>query len=1106
MTQDVIDKIINIQFKYSDLVEGWGKTAQAIDENKKAIKKLNKEDADYYQKLAKHKTELRELNKQRKQYEREIDSNIKLEKAEKGSLAQLRASVKSMTAEYENMNAAARRSSQGKELLKNIRATTAEINKEEVALRNYRNNVGNYAGGIQKAFAKIGTAWMAVKGVYSLFSSAINTIKDFEQANANLGTILGASKAEMDALRESALELGRTTEYTASQVTMLQTELAKLGFGPQSIQAMQAPILNFATAVGAQLPEAAKLAGATLRIFGLNANETEDALDVLAASTNKSALSFDYLNTALSIVGPVAKTFGFSVRDTTALLGSLANSGFDASSAATATRNILLNLADTNGKLAKSLGGPVKTIPELVEGLKKLRAQGIDLAGTLELTDKRSVAAFNTFLNGADSINELRDAFEDVGGTAKNIAEERLNTVEGSIKLMKSAWEGLVLSFYESRGVIKSVIDGVTSLITGVTELIGPSEDLVSQLDKQADYVVRLVDDIQPLAEEYDTLKGKLSLSADEQERLKTLTQQLGDAYPLAITQIDEYGNAIDINTGKIYDNIAAEKARLKTLNKDAIEELEENIREQEEIIEDAQKKITSGKKEVFNPLLGAFNFLLPQWKELTAEEIKNLQDEVAEAAEARLGYMTELKKRNGQEIEEIMNAERERRAARLAEEKKTAEELAKQRAGLAAKQLSEKELKAKNKAAKELIAIEDKLRTTILSMRQDTMQKEIELSNQRYAKEREQLAHKLRTDKNLTLKSQGVINHLLIVLEEKRLKEESEIRAKWSEKEFEEEVRNEQNRIKMRINAQNKLQSLNVKQSQIENFDALSTTDPNRLLEKNAAQFKLAQEQQAAAENKLAEIQSMSEETYEVLYGGVLKWREAELDAQLAVAKAKQHTNDVQLQGIKLQEQETQMALQSAQQMIGALGDMAEAAGASAEVSAMLAIAESVAAMGIALSKAFSTSATIWDGIAGAVAAIATITTIITQIKSLNSSAASEASKYSFAGGGLITGPGTGTSDSITARVSNGEAVMTSAAVADWGAVLSAMNVSSGGNAIDTSNLPRRSGGGMEQMEEMMTRALMKMPRPVVSVVDINQGQNRVKVSQNLARMNGRR
>ena len=65
---------------------------------------------------------------------------------------------------------------------------------------------------------------------------------------------------------------------------------------------------------------------------------------------------------------------------------------------ATATRNILLNLADGSGKLAKALGGSVNTLPELVAGLKKLREQGVDLNTTLELTDKRSVAAFNAFL------------------------------------------------------------------------------------------------------------------------------------------------------------------------------------------------------------------------------------------------------------------------------------------------------------------------------------------------------------------------------------------------------------------------------------------------------------------------------------------------------------------------------------------------------------------------------------------------------------------------------------------------------------------------------------------------------------------------------------
>ncbi len=472
MARDTINKIITITFNYSELVKKWKELTAEIEKTKAATKSLNKEDADYYKQVANNKAQLRELTRQQKQVQKELDANIKLEKAEKGSLTQMRAAVKSLTAEYENLSAAERKGSRGTEILKNIRSTTTEINKQETALKNYKSNVGNYAGGIQEAFAKIGAAWLAVKGIYSFFSSAIKTIKDFEQANANLGTILGTSKKEMDALRESALELGRTTEYTASQATMLQTELAKLGFGPQSIQAMQEPILHFATAVGAQLPEAAKLAGATLRIFGLNANQTEDTLDVLATSTNKSALSFEYLNNAMSTVGPVAKTFGFSVRDTAALLASLANSGFEASTAATATRNILLNLADTNGKLAKSLGSPVKSLPELVDGLKKLRAQGIDLAGTLELTDKRSVAAFNTFLNGADNVKELRDAFEDVGGTAKKIAEERLNTVEGSIKLMQSAWEGFVLSFYNSKGALKTVIDWFTAAINGISDIM----------------------------------------------------------------------------------------------------------------------------------------------------------------------------------------------------------------------------------------------------------------------------------------------------------------------------------------------------------------------------------------------------------------------------------------------------------------------------------------------------------------------------------------------------------------------------------------------------------------------------------------------------------
>ena len=207
---------------------------------------------------------------------------------------------------------------------------------------------------------------------------------------------------------------------------------------------------------------------------------------------------------------------------------------------------------------------------------------------------------------------------------------------------------------------------------------------------------------------------------------------------------------------------------------------------------------------------------------------------------------------------------------------------------------------------------------------------------------------------------------------------------------------------------------------------------------------------------------------------------------------------------GAQKEAQSMQMSFQTASDLAGALAGLAEEAGAGAPVVAVLGMAQAIASMGAALSKAFSTG-NIWEGIAASITAIATITSVISQMKSLNSTAAEEGAKYHYARGGLVTGPGTGTSDSIAARLSNGEAVMTARAVVDWGPVLSMMNVSSGGNAIPTRHLPEKS-SGMRQMEQMFERVMRRLPNPVVTVRDINNGQRRVKVQDETARYAGRK
>lgn len=213
---------------------------------------------------------------------------------------------------------------------------------------------------------------------------------------------------------------------------------------------------------------------------------------------------------------------------------------------------------------------------------------------------------------------------------------------------------------------------------------------------------------------------------------------------------------------------------------------------------------------------------------------------------------------------------------------------------------------------------------------------------------------------------------------------------------------------------------------------------------------------------------------------------------------------HDEMNKGAQKEAQSMRMSFQTASDLAGALAGLAEEAGAGAPVVAVLGMAQAIASMGAALSKAFSTG-NIWEGIAASITAIATITSVISQMKSLNSTAAEEGAKYHYARGGLVTGPGTGTSDSIPARLSNGEAVMTARAVVDWGPVLSMMNVSSGGNAIPTRHLPEKS-SGMRQMEQMFERVMRRLPSPVVTVRDINNGQRRVKVQDETARYAGRK
>lgn len=356
------------------------------------------------------------------------------------TLEELRKTLTALNAEYKKLTQEHKNNPYGKALQAQIRAVTEEVKKQESSLGQFARNVGNYANSFGKVAMNM-TKWViGAQGLFTVFqrlkqaiTDGISTAMEYGRETSRLAAILQTTKESTAALNAQARELGATTAYTATQVTQLQIELAKLGYQKEQILAMTKGVLQFAKATGSELAEAAALTGAALRMYGDSALQTTNYVDKMAVATTHSALSFHYLQTALPIVGSVANAFNFSLEDTLALLGQLANAGFDASMAATATRNILLNLANANGELAKQLGKPVTNIDELVAGLKKLQDQGINLNESLQLTDKRSVAAFNAFLKTADGVTTLRKAMEGASKEAQALSTTTKQTLQNLI-------------------------------------------------------------------------------------------------------------------------------------------------------------------------------------------------------------------------------------------------------------------------------------------------------------------------------------------------------------------------------------------------------------------------------------------------------------------------------------------------------------------------------------------------------------------------------------------------------------------------------------------------------------------------------------------------
>ena len=428
----------------------------------------------------------------------------------------------------------------------------------------------------------------------------------------------------------------------------------------------------------------------------------------------------------------------------------------------------------------------------------------------------------------------------------------------------------------------------------------------------------------------------------------------------------------------------------------------------------------------------------------------------------------------------------------------------------------------AKERKDKEIEAIRQ-AEDAMLALVKDGADKQRQQINLSYSREIEDLKKKLKEEQNLTAKARDAILTTIKVKEKER---EIELQ-KLADEQITKEIENRQKLISLQLESvkEGSEQEYQLKMNQLlaQQELELSNTELteqmkiairakyDKQLEEliNTRNANIAKQEQEAIrlrfETEIAELHGNEEEILRVK----VEQRKAELDAiQQMEGESIEAFNLRKLEAenayidAKQELTDKEIAIEQAKydavaQITGGLISLTEQLGESneglAKFSKVLALGEIAVNTGKAIAAGVAQAQSV--PFPGNIAAIATtvatiLANIATAIKTVKSA--------KFATGGLVTGPGTGTSDSIPAQLSNGESVMTARTTELFAPILSSFNQMGGGVPINITASSNQTMG-----EDMLARAVAKgvqmMPNPVVSVTEINTVGKRVEVLENL-------
>lgn len=368
----------------------------------------------------------------------------------------------------------------------------AKVRKADKAVGDFTKNVGNYpfsnaASGLRNLIGAFGlTTGIALFA--GIMKGAYDTIKQFEQGVADLQAITGATGKDLDFLKNSALDLGKTVKGGAIAVVeaykLIASAKPELLENVQALNSVTKSAIELSQAAGMELPEAATALTDALNQFNAPAEKAGEFVDALANGAKYGAAEIPQTTEALLKFGAVARTSNISIQESVALIELLAENGIKGAEAGTKLRNVLLKISAPDAlpkearaefeRLGISLNFLKDTTIPIQEKLEKLKPLLKDNSSIVKIFgDENATAAINV-LSHTDRLGELIPKMGEFG-TAAEQAEIRMNTLNGKTDILKSTYDTLVLSIGEGSGVVstffKTFVEGATDALNGLIRL-----------------------------------------------------------------------------------------------------------------------------------------------------------------------------------------------------------------------------------------------------------------------------------------------------------------------------------------------------------------------------------------------------------------------------------------------------------------------------------------------------------------------------------------------------------------------------------------------------------------------------------------------------------